>query len=104
MVIVHVSGYGQFGDESYIHRPALDAIAQAFSGYMNFNGPKETPMVARLYTADYMSALTGAVGTLAALHRVRQTGRGESVDVCMYESMLRASGDAVGFGLNCGIY
>lgn len=103
MVIVHVSGYGQFGDESYIHRPALDAIAQAFSGYMNFNGPKETPMVARLYTADYMSALTGAVGTLAALHRVRQTGRGESVDVCMYESMLRASGDAVGFGLNCGI-
>lgn len=102
MVIVHVSGYGQFGDESYYRRPALDAIAQAFSGYMNFNGPPETPMVARLYTADYMSALTGAVGTLAALYRARETGKGESVDVCMYEAMLRASGDAVGFGLNCG--
>lgn len=103
MVIVHVSGYGQFGDEAYIHRPALDAVAQAFSGYMNFNGPRETPMVARLYTADYMSALTGAVGALAALYRARETGRGESVDVCMYEAMLRASGDAVGYGLNLGI-
>ena len=102
MVIVHVTGFGQFGDEGYIRRPCLDAIAQAFSGYMNFNGPKETPMVARLYTADYMSALTGAVGALAALHRAQQTGKGESVDVAMYECMLRASGDAVGFGLNCG--
>lgn len=103
IVIVHVTGYGQFGEESYIHRPALDAIAQAFSGYMNFNGPKETPMVARLYTADYASALTGAVGTLAALYRVRETGRGEVVDLAMYEAMLRMSGDAVGYGLNCGI-
>ncbi|MGM9607126.1 MAG: CaiB/BaiF CoA transferase family protein [Oscillospiraceae bacterium] len=102
MVIVHVTGFGQFGDEGYIRRPCLDGIAQAFSGYMNFNGPKETPMVARLYTADYMSALTGAVGALAALHRAQQTGKGESVDVAMYECMLRASGDAVGFGLNCG--
>lgn len=54
MVIVHVSGYGQSGDPSYTGRPCLDAIAQAFSGYMNLNGLPDMPMVARLYTADYM--------------------------------------------------
>lgn len=103
MVIVHVSGYGQSGDPSYTGRPCLDAIAQAFSGYMNLNGLPDMPMVARLYTADYMSSLHGAVGALAALRRVQQTGKGESVDVAMYESMLRVSADAVALGLNRGL-
>jgi len=103
MVIVHVSGFGQAGDPDYLGRPSLDAIGQAFSGYMNFNGPEETPMVARLYTADYVSALFGTVGALAALHRARITGKGESVDVAMYESMLRISADAVALGLNRGV-
>ncbi len=103
MVIVHVAGYGQSGDESYVNRPCLDAIAQAYSGYMNLNGLPDMPMVARLYTADYMSSLHGAVAALAALRRTEQTGQGESVDVCMYESMLRVSADAVAIGLNRGI-
>ena len=103
MVIVHVSGYGQTGDPDYVGRPCLDAIAQAFSGYINLNGLPDMPMVARLYTADYMSSLHGAVGALAALRRAEQTGAGESVDVCMYENMLRVSADAVILGLNRGI-
>lgn len=103
MVIVHVAGYGQNGIPEYVGRPCLDAIAQAFSGYMSFNGPPETPMVARMYTADYMSSLHGAVGALAALRRAEQTGKGESVDVAMYECMLRVSADASALGLNRGI-
>lgn len=102
IVIVHVSGYGQTGDPDYIGRPCLDAIAQAFSGYINLNGLPDMPMVARLYTADYMSSLHGAVGALAALRRAEKTGVGESVDVCMYESMLRVSADALALGLNRG--
>lgn len=103
MVIVHVAGYGQKGVPEYVGRPCLDAIAQAFSGYLSFNGPPETPMVARMYNADYTASLHGAVGALAALRRAEQTGKGESVDVAMYECMLRVSADSIALGLNRGM-
>lgn len=41
------------------------------------------------YTADYFSGLTATTAALAALHKVRETGKGESIDIAMYEVMLR---------------
>jgi hypothetical protein len=41
------------------------------------------------YTADYFSGLTVTTSALAALYKMQKTGIGESIDVAMYEVMLR---------------
>ncbi|MTB47375.1 L-carnitine CoA-transferase [Providencia sp. PROV188] len=89
LVIAHLSGFGQYGDPQYTNLAAYNTIAQAFSGYLIQNGDKEQPMPAFPYTADYFSGMTATTSALAALYKVQKTGKGESIDIAMYEVMLR---------------
>lgn len=89
LVIAHLSGFGQYGDENYTHLAAYNTIAQAFSGYLIQNGDIHQPMPAFPYSADYFAGLTVTSSVLAALHKAKSSGEGESIDVCMYEVMLR---------------
>ncbi len=89
LVIAHLSGFGQYGTEEYTHLAAYNTIAQAFSGYLMQNGDVDQPMAAFPYTADYFSGMTVTTSVLAALYKAQQTGVGESIDVAMYEVMLR---------------
>ncbi|SUC29898.1 Crotonobetainyl-CoA:carnitine CoA-transferase [Providencia rettgeri] len=89
LVIAHLSGFGQYGDPQYTNLAAYNTIAQAFSGYLIQNGDKDQPMPAFPYTADYFSGMTATTAALAALYKARETGKGESIDVAMYEVMLR---------------
>ena len=41
------------------------------------------------YTADYMCGMCVTSSVLAALYNAQKTGKGESIDVAMYEVMLR---------------
>ncbi|SKA66996.1 L-carnitine CoA-transferase [Desulfobaculum bizertense] len=89
LVIGHLSGFGQYGTPEYTNLAAYNTIAQAFSGYLIQNGDKDQPMPAFPYTADYFSGMTVTTSALAALYKAQQTGVGESIDVAMYEVMLR---------------
>ncbi|XEG68555.1 L-carnitine CoA-transferase [Edwardsiella tarda] len=89
LVIAHLSGFGQYGSPEYTNLAAYNTIAQAFSGYLIQNGDKDQPMPAFPYTADYFSGMTVTTAALAALYKAQQTGVGESIDVAMYEVMLR---------------
>ncbi|AQW80747.1 crotonobetainyl-CoA:carnitine CoA-transferase [Campylobacter pinnipediorum subsp. pinnipediorum] len=89
LVIAHLSGFGQYGDPEYTNLAAYNTIAQAFSGYLIQNGDQNQPMPAFPYTADYLCGLTVTSSVLAALHNAQKTGVGESIDVAMYETMLR---------------
>lgn len=89
LVIAHLSGFGQYGDPEYTNLAAYNTIAQAFSGYLIQNGDTNQPMPAFPYTADYMCGLTVTSSVLAALYNAQRTGKGESIDVAMYEAMLR---------------
>lgn len=89
LVIAHLSGFGQYGTEEYTHLAAYNTIAQAFSGYLMQNGDVDQPMASFPYTADYFSGMTVTTSALAALYKAQQTGVGESIDVAMYEVMLR---------------
>ncbi len=89
LVITHLSGFGQYGDPQYTNLAAYNTIAQAFSGYLIQNGDKDQPMPAFPYTADYFSGMTATTSALAALYKVQKTGKGESIDIAMYEVMLR---------------
>ncbi len=88
LVIVHVSGFGQTGVPEMVSRAAYDLTVMAYSGYMSQNGTPEQPMNPGPYAGDYFNSLMILSSTLAALHKVNQTGQGESIDVAMYETLL----------------
>lgn len=88
LVIVHVSGFGQSGVPEMVSRAAYDLTVMAYSGYMAQNGTPEQPMNPGPYAGDYFNSLMILSSTLGALHKVAQTGRGESIDVAMYETLL----------------
>lgn len=89
LVIGHLSGFGQYGTEEYTNLAAYNTIAQAFSGYLMQNGDVDQPMPAFPYTADYMAGFAVTSSVLAAVYNAEKTGLGESIDVAMYEVMLR---------------
>jgi L-carnitine CoA-transferase len=89
LVIVHVSGFGQYGVPERVNRAAYDLTVQAYSGYLAQNGTPEQPMAPLPYVGDYFTSQMVTASALAALHQARTTGVGESIDVAMYEVMLR---------------
>ena len=103
LIIVHISGFGQTGVEEYVKRASYDPIAQAFGCYMYLNGfPDRPPVPAYPVPADYLTGMFAAFGAMAALHRVAQTGKGESIDCAQYETMIRCQWGFPMEYLNCG--
>lgn len=79
LVIVHISGFGQAGEDSYVSRASYDPIAQAFGGLMYVNSlPGMAPFPSSQDVGDVYSGYLGAVGALAALYRARETGGGKA--------------------------
>jgi crotonobetainyl-CoA:carnitine CoA-transferase CaiB-like acyl-CoA transferase len=96
LVIVRVSTYGQFGLEDYIGRPGYDALAQAYGGMMNITGdPAGPPQRAKVYTGDYLTALTGWAATMMALWEVNKSGRGQVIDLAQYEAVAQTQGNCL---------
>jgi len=88
LVIVHVSGFGQTGAPEMVTRAAYDLTVMAYSGYMGQNGTPEQPINPGPYAGDYFNSLMILSSTLAALHKVGNTGHGEAIDLAMYETLL----------------
>jgi crotonobetainyl-CoA:carnitine CoA-transferase CaiB-like acyl-CoA transferase len=96
LVIVRVSTYGQYGKEEYLGRPGYDALAQAYGGMMNVTGdPSGPPQRAKVYTGDYITALTGWAATMMALWEVKKTGRGQVIDLAQYEAVAQTQGNCM---------
>jgi L-carnitine CoA-transferase len=90
LVVVHISGFGQSGDERWVHRASYDPIAQAFGCAMRMNGLPGTPSSPAMpFPADYTAAFFAFGMANAALLRRQVTGRGESIDVAQFEAMMR---------------
>ncbi|HBT94644.1 MAG TPA: L-carnitine CoA-transferase [Coriobacteriia bacterium] len=103
LVIVHVSGFGQEGDPAMVSRAAYDLTVMAYSGYMAQNGTQEQPMNPGPYAGDYFNTLMIASSTLAALYRAQKTGKGESIDLAMFETLLSIGQYYLVDYLNAGI-
>lgn len=89
IVMLSVSGFGQTGPLS--SRAGYDRIGLAFSGLMALNGYPDRPPV-RIGTsmADYFTATLGAFAIMTALYnRDLHGGRGQQIDLALYESMFR---------------
>ena len=87
-VWVRVSGYGQSGP--YAERGGYATVAEAFSGLSSIAGyPDRGPMVSSYPLGDYLAGTFGALGAMIALNHRRRTGRGQVVDVSLFEPIFR---------------
>ena len=87
LILVRISGYGQSGP--YRERPGFAAIAEAVGGLRYVTGyPDRPPVRPNLSIGDTLASLHGVIGALMALHEVKRTGKGQVVDVALYESVF----------------
>lgn len=87
IVYCSVSAFGQSGPMA--HHPAHDLAVQALSGFLSVNdGPDGTPVVPGVPSADMAAGLTGLSAVLMALIGRQRSGRGDYVDIAMFDSLL----------------
>jgi formyl-CoA transferase len=90
LVYVSISGFGNLAPSPYRDWPAYAPVAEAMGGLYEPNRrPGEPPpVVVAGALGDNASALFAVIGTLAALRQRDRTGRGQHVDVAMYDAMV----------------
>jgi formyl-CoA transferase len=96
LVMVKVTGFGQTGP--YADRPGFGTLAEAFSGFAAITGAADGPPTLPPFgLADGVAALTGAYAVLAALRwrDSRPDGRGQVVDLSLYEPLFSILGPQV---------
>ena len=88
LIMVRLSGYGQ--DGPYRDRPGFGVVAEAMGGMRYVTGyPDRPPGRIGISIGDSIAALHGVIGALMALHqRNVNGGRGQYVDVALYEAVL----------------
>ena len=89
LIMVRISAYGQTGP--YRDRPGFGRIANAFGGISYLAGyPDRAPVTPGSATlADYLSGLYASLGTMFALRARETTGKGQVIDLGLYESIFR---------------
>jgi crotonobetainyl-CoA:carnitine CoA-transferase CaiB-like acyl-CoA transferase len=85
LIYVAASGWGQ--DGPYASLAGLDIMAQAMSGLMSITGEEGRPPVKiGVPMCDLACALYGALGAVSAIHARERTGRGQLIDVSLFEA------------------
>lgn len=85
-----IRGFGDYrtGEGPYNDWPAFDIVAQAMGGFMAMTGEKDHPTKAGPGIGDIVPGIMCAFGIVAALRNAERTGKGEFVDVSMYDAMV----------------
>jgi len=87
VILVHVSGFGQTGPRAA--EPGFGSIGEAMGGIRHTTGePDRAPARTGISIGDSLAALFAVVGTLTALHERNTSGKGQEVDVAIYEAVL----------------
>ena len=90
LVYVSVSGFGNLLPSPYGSWPAYAPIAEAMGGFYEYRREEGTPPAVSPAGAlgDIGSSLFAAIGMLAALRQRDRTGKGQHVDVAMFDAMI----------------
>ncbi|MGP1614780.1 MAG: CaiB/BaiF CoA transferase family protein, partial [Pollutimonas bauzanensis] len=87
LVIVRVSGWGQTGP--YSHKPGFGTLVEAMSGFAFLNGyADKPPALPPLALADMIAGIYGAAGVLTALRVAEREGKGQVVDLSLFEPIF----------------
>lgn len=94
LIIVRVTGFGQTGPNR--RRPGFGTIAEAYSGYVYISGePQGPPLLPGFGLADSTTGLMAAYLASVALHEKRRSGKGQVIDLALYETLLTLLGPQV---------
>lgn len=94
LIYCSISGYGQSGPRR--DWPAIDNIVQATTGMMTLGGSAgDGPMRVGFPVVDTLTGQTAAFAILAALLRRQREGRGEYIDVAMFDASMAFMTSAV---------
>ena len=81
------SGFGSTGP--YVHKGGQDVLAQAMTGTMARKADPNHPLaIYPTALCDYSAGMHLVQGVLAALLQRHKTGRGQKVEVSLYDSMI----------------
>jgi crotonobetainyl-CoA:carnitine CoA-transferase CaiB-like acyl-CoA transferase len=88
VVYCAISAFGQNGP--YRDRPAHDLAVQALAGTVDLcrGLTDDKPSAPNIVAADMASSLTALSAILMALYAREKTGRGDYIDIAMYDSLL----------------
>ena len=86
IIVTHVSGFGQTGPRA--SEAGFGSIGEAIGGIRHTTGdPDRPPARCGISLGDSLAAMFAVIGTLAALHERSVSGRGQEVDVAIYEAV-----------------
>ena len=95
LILVRISGYGQ--DGPYSGRPGFGTAAEAMSGLPMRSGfPDGPPALTSIPLADNFAGVFAALAAMQGVYsRDHVTGKGQTIDIGLYEPLLRIMEDQV---------
>src|SRR6266550_2971314 len=99
LIYACISGFGSLDGflGPYSKRPAYDIVAQAMGGLMNTCGQADGPptwLGAAL--GDIVSGMNAAYAIMLALYQRTETGKGQYIDISMYDTIIGLAGATSG--------
>jgi len=102
LIYSSITGYGFSGPKSGL--PGYDIIAQAEAGVMSFTGDETSgPMRYPIAIADMTCGIYASMGILAALLSRGKTGRGQFLDMALFDAQITWLANAGSSYLNSGV-
>ncbi|MGI8314164.1 CaiB/BaiF CoA transferase family protein [Halobacillus mangrovi] len=87
LVYCSITGFGETGP--YKHLPGYDFIIQAMSGLMSITGDADSgPQKLGVAITDILTGLYACIGVQAALLEKGQSGKGQKIDLSLYDSAV----------------
>lgn len=87
LIMVRVSGFGQTGP--YRDKAGFGSIGEAMGGIRSITGfPDRPPTRIGISIGDSLAATFATIGALTSLHQRQRSGRGQVVDIGIYEGVL----------------
>src|SRR6266567_3063980 len=88
LILLRLSGFGQTGP--YRDQPGFGAVGESMGGMRHLTGfPDRPPVRMNISIGDALASLHGVIGALMALHhRNAHGGKGQVVDVALYEAVF----------------
>ncbi len=87
LIMLRISGYGQTGP--YRDKPGFGVVAEAMGGLRHLTAePGRVPVRVGVSIGDTLASLHGVIGILMALQHRHASGRGQVIDVALYEAVF----------------
>ena len=87
LIVLRISGYGQTGP--YRDKPGFGVVAEAMGGLRHLTAePGRVPVRVGISIGDTLASLHGVRGILLALQERHNSGKGQIIDIALYEAVF----------------